>query len=73
MKFTEKSRFESSVIYEGTKTIAFANSCVLAFESSVIYEGTKTRNSRDSKSNMFESSVIYEGTKTIIKNNNVNW
>ena len=34
--------FESSVIYEGTKTCDYLLSLDEAFESSVIYEGTKT-------------------------------
>ena len=38
--------FESSVIYEGTKTIDFILSILYEFESSVIYEGTKTRRTK---------------------------
>ena len=34
--------FESSVIYEGTKTYSISLSLGARFESSVIYEGTKT-------------------------------
>ena len=34
--------FESSVIYEGTKTLQPKTYFIGQFESSVIYEGTKT-------------------------------
>ena len=35
-------KFESSVIYEGTKTAFSKVNSEIRFESSVIYEGTKT-------------------------------
>ena len=37
-----KYLFESSVIYEGTKTLKIMFQFHKLFESSVIYEGTKT-------------------------------
>ena len=39
-------RFESSVIYEGTKTVLPVLVPSGRFESSVIYEGTKTLNTK---------------------------
>ena len=38
-----RTPFESSVILEGSKTIAGVTSATLSFESSVILEGSKTR------------------------------
>ena len=36
------SRFESSVVLDGTKTMRFKISCTSWFESSVVLDGTKT-------------------------------
>ena len=57
-------KFESSVIYEGTKTLRYPFFLSDMFESSVIYEGTKTQVNGRIYNGGFESSVIYEGTKT---------
>ena len=36
--------FESSVVLDGTKTVAVMNVSLLQFESSVVLDGTKTNN-----------------------------
>ena len=57
-------RFESNVIYIGTKTFDGAVGSGQLFESNVIYIGTKTNNGANIVKTTFESNVIYIGTKT---------
>ena len=57
--------FESSVILEGSKTMAAADIMGVRFESSVILEGSKTGFFMPDFSHLFESSVILEGSKTV--------
>ena len=57
-------RFESNVIYIGTKTNRFTTLKEVQFESNVIYIGTKTNRFTTLKEIQFESNVIYIGTKT---------
>ena len=60
-------RFESNVIYIGTKTQPYKKRGKKQFESNVIYIGTKTKEFNLFKQNTFESNVIYIGTKTQLK------
>ena len=60
-------RFESNVIYIGTKTFLPLYLKKRMFESNVIYIGTKTMKSGVFLFNKFESNVIYIGTKTLMK------
>ena len=57
-------RFESNVIYIGTKTNKLFEIEHHWFESNVIYIGTKTKQWIIRKKIGFESNVIYIGTKT---------
>ena len=57
-------RFESNVIYIGTKTPKSRGRLLDMFESNVIYIGTKTRTAPNKHHVLFESNVIYIGTKT---------
>ena len=41
--FMKERKFESNVIYIGTKTVYFVWCCFFEFESNVIYIGTKTK------------------------------
>ena len=57
--------FESSVVLDGTKTIASLISGIAGFESSVVLDGTKTPSSLSTCATWFESSVVLDGTKTL--------
>ena len=57
-------KFESNVIYIGTKTVLFYAISLWWFESNVIYIGTKTIVYNIVTVDEFESNVIYIGTKT---------
>ena len=57
-------RFESNVIYIGTKTYWYKRCNNDGFESNVIYIGTKTKSLIEIVMALFESNVIYIGTKT---------
>ena len=58
------TRFESSVILEGSKTVNQLIPIASMFESSVILEGSKTCRVEQFHAHAFESSVILEGSKT---------
>lgn len=60
-------RFESNVIYIGTKTDFVGKDLYIQFESNAIYIGTKTASLSSTCQCQFESNVIYIGTKKFQK------